>query len=173
VPRLLEKVYERIISKGLELKGAKRSLFFWAVRLGEKWENGKNMGFWYDLQIKIARKLSSASGWSSCGNVFAICSGSAPLNAKIWKVFTAAGIVIMEGYGLTETSPVVSVNRYNLDDNILGSVGPLVPNVEVKIAEDGEILTRGPNIMKGYYKLPDETAKAIDKDGWFPYRRHW
>ena len=167
VPRLLEKVYERIITKGLELKGAKRALFFWAVRLGEKWENGKDMGALYNLKLRIARKLIF-SKWLEAlgGNVFAIVSGSAPLNVKIGKVFTAAGIVIMEGYGLTETSPVVTVNRYDLKENILGTVGPAVPRVEIKLAEDGEILTRGPNIMVGYYKLPEETARTIDSDGW-------
>lgn len=168
VPRLLEKVYERIMMKGLELKGAKRALFFWAVRLGERWENGKNMGAWYNLQLRMARRLIF-SKWLEAlgGNVFAICSGSAPLNAKIGKVFTAAGIVIMEGYGLTETSPVVTVNRYDTNENILGTVGPVIPGVEVKLAEDGEILVRGPNIMAGYYKLPEETKKVIDADGWF------
>ena len=168
VPRLLEKVYERIMMKGLELKGAKRALFFWAVLLGERWENGKNMGAWYNLQLRMARRLIF-SKWLEAlgGNVFAICSGSAPLNAKIGKVFTAAGIVIMEGYGLTETSPVVTVNRYDTNENILGTVGPVIPGVEVKLAEDGEILVRGPNIMAGYYKLPEETKKVIDADGWF------
>lgn len=168
VPRLLEKVYERIMIKGLELKGAKRALFFWAVRLGERWENGKNMGAWYNLQLKLARRLIF-SKWLEAlgGNVFAICSGSAPLNAKIGKVFTAAGIVIMEGYGLTETSPVVTVNRYDTNENILGTVGPVIPGVEVKLADDGEILVRGPNIMMGYYKLPEETRKVIDAEGWF------
>ena len=168
VPRLLEKVYERIMMKGLELKGAKRALFFWAVRLGERWENGKSMGAWYNLQLRMARRLIF-SKWLEAlgGNVFAICSGSAPLNAKIGKVFTAAGIVIMEGYGLTETSPVVTVNRYDTNENILGTVGPVIPGVKVKLAEDGEILVRGPNIMAGYYKLPEETKKVIDADGWF------
>lgn len=168
VPRLLEKVYERIVSKGLELKGAKKGLFFWALRLGEKWDNQKSPGVWYGLQLNIAKKLIF-SKWKEAlgGNIFAICSGAAPLNAKIGKVFTAAGITIMEGYGLTETSPVISVNRFNYEDNMLGSVGPVVPGVQVKIAEDGEILCKGPNIMVGYYKLPDKTAEAIDKDGWF------
>ncbi len=167
VPRLLEKVYERIVSKGLELKGTKRALFFWALKLGERWDNQKNLGAWYNLQLKLARKLIF-SKWLEAlgGNVFAICSGSAPLNPKLGSVFTAAGIVIMEGYGLTETSPVISVNRYDLKENILGTVGPVVPGVEVKIAEDGEILARGNNIMVGYYKLPEETAQVIEPDGW-------
>jgi len=168
VPRLLEKVYERIVAKGLELKGMKRTLFFWALNLGEKWDNQKDPGWWYNFKLKIARRLIF-SKWLAAlgGNVFAICSGSAPLNPKLGRVFTAAGIVIMEGYGLTETSPVLTVNRYSLKENILGTVGPVVPGVEVKIADDGEILARGNNIMVGYYKLPEETAKVIGPDGWF------
>lgn len=167
VPRLLEKVYERIMAKGLELKGVKRALFFWALSLGEKWDNQKDMGWWYNFKLKIARRLIF-SKWLEAlgGNVFAIVSGSAPLNSKLGRVFTASGIVIMEGYGLTETSPVLTVNRYDLKENILGTVGPVVPGVEVKIADDGEILARGNNIMVGYYKLPEETAKEIDADRW-------
>lgn len=168
VPRLLEKVYERIVSKGLELKGMKKGLFFWALRLGEKWDGQRKQGPLFNLQLKLARKLIF-SKWKEAlgGNIFAICSGAAPLNAKIGRVFSAAGIVVMEGYGLTETSPVISVNRYDLEGNMLGTVGPVVPGVTVKIAEDGEILCKGPNVMVGYYKLPDKTAEAIDKDGWF------
>ncbi|HYV94234.1 MAG TPA: long-chain fatty acid--CoA ligase [Chitinophagales bacterium] len=168
VPRLLEKVYERILAKGLELKGVKRALFFWALNLGEQWDNQKDLGWWYYLKLKIARKLIF-SKWLDAlgGNVFAIISGSAPLNPKLGRVFTAAGIVIMEGYGLTETSPVLTVNRYNLKENILGTVGLVIHGVEVKLADDGEILARGNNIMAGYYKLPDETARVIDRDGWF------
>ncbi len=168
VPRLLEKVYERIVNKGLELKGAKKALFFWALRLGERWDGQRQQGLLFNLQLKLARKLIF-SKWKEAlgGNIFALCSGSAPLNVKIGRVFSAAGIVVMEGYGLTETSPVVSVNRYDREGNMLGTVGPVVPGVTVKIAEDGEILCKGPNIMVGYYKLPDKTTEAIDKDGWF------
>lgn len=168
VPRLLEKVYERIVNKGLELKGAKRMLFFWALRVGEKWNGQHHQGPWYGLKLSIARKLIF-SKWLEAlgGNIFAICSGAAPLNIKIGKVFSAAGIRVMEGYGLTETSPVISVNRFNQDENMLGTVGPVVPGVQVKIAADGEILCKGPNVMVGYYKLPDKTAEAIDSDGWF------
>ncbi len=167
VPRLLEKVYERIMAKGHELKGIKRALFFWAVRLGERWENGKDMGWWYRFQLRLARKLIF-SKWLQAlgGNVFLICSGAAPLNPKIGAVFTAAGIVILEGYGLTETAPVLTVNRFNLDENVLGTVGKAIPGVEIKLAEDGEILARGPNIMLGYYKMPEETAQTIDAEGW-------
>jgi long-chain acyl-CoA synthetase len=146
----------------------KRALFFWALHLGEQWDNQKDMGWWYHFKLKIARKLIF-SKWIEAlgGNVFAIISGSAPLNPKLGRVFTAAGIVIMEGYGLTETAPVVTVNRYSLKENILGTVGPLIPGVEVKIADDGEILVRGNNIMAGYHKLPEETARVIDSDHWF------
>ncbi len=167
VPRLLEKVYERIVSKGLELKGVKKGLFFWALRVGEKWDGQRKQGPLFNLQLKLARKLIF-SKWKEAlgGNIFAICSGAAPLNAKIGRVFSAAGIVVMEGYGLTETSPVISVNRYDLEGNMLGTVGPVVPGVSVKIAEDGEILCKGPNVMVGYYKLPDKTSEAIDKEGW-------
>lgn len=167
VPRLLEKVYERIVSKGLELKGVKKGLFFWALRVGEKWDGQHKQGPLFNLQLKLARKLIF-SKWKEAlgGNIFAICSGAAPLNAKIGRVFSAAGIVVMEGYGLTETSPVISVNRYDLEGNMLGTVGPVVPGVSVKIAEDGEILCKGPNVMVGYYKLPDKTSEAIDKEGW-------
>ncbi|MCS6990266.1 MAG: long-chain fatty acid--CoA ligase [Chitinophagales bacterium] len=168
VPRLLEKVYERIMSKGHELKGLKRKLFFWAVRLGERWENGKKMGWWYMLQLKVARKLIF-SKWLQAlgGRVFLICSGAAPLNPKIGAVFTAAGITIIEGYGLTETAPVLTVNRVNLDENVLGTVGKPIPGVEIKLDADGEILARGPNIMLGYYKMPQETAEVMTPDGWF------
>ncbi|MCS6916623.1 MAG: long-chain fatty acid--CoA ligase [Chitinophagales bacterium] len=168
VPRLLEKVYERIISKGQELTGLKRKLFFWAVGLGMRWENGKDLGWWYNLQLRLARRLIF-SKWLQAlgGRVFLICSGAAPLNPKIGAVFTAAGITIIEGYGLTETSPVLTVNRVNLDENVLGTVGKAIPGVEIKLDSDGEILARGPNIMLGYYKMPEETARVLTSDGWF------
>lgn len=168
VPRLLEKVYERIMSKGHELKGIKRKLFFWAVGLGERWENGKDMGWWYNVQLRLARKLIF-SKWLQAlgGRVFLICSGAAPLNPKIGAVFTAAGITIIEGYGLTETAPVLAVNRVNPQENILGTVGKPIPGVEIRLDEDGEILARGPNIMMGYFKMPEETAAVMTPDGWF------
>jgi len=168
VPRLLEKVYEKIVAKGSELTGVKHALFFWALSLGERWDNQKNHGLWYKLQLKLAQRLIF-SKWLAAlgGNVFALVSGSAPLNPKLARIFTAAGIRIMEGYGLTETSPVITVNRYEFENNMIGSVGPLINGVEVKIAADGEILCKGPNVMKGYYKLPEETTKAFDVNGWF------
>lgn len=167
VPRLLEKVYERIMTTGLELKGIKRALFFWAVDIGKRYEINKNQGAWYNLQLKLANKLIF-SKWRAAlgGNIQCIVNGAAACQVRLLKIFTAGGIPIMEGYGLTETSPVISVNRYNVEDRMFGTVGPVISNVEVKLAEDGEILCKGPNITIGYYKRPDLTADAI-KDGWF------
>lgn len=167
VPRLLEKVYDRIMQKGGELKGTKRKLFFWAHSLAERFEINQKMGFWYNLQLAIANKIIFSKWREGLGNeLHAIISGGAACQVRLIRIFTAAKVVIMEGYGLTETSPVISVNRYKETDRKFGSVGPLIDNVQVKIAEDGEILCKGPNIMLGYYKRPDLTAEAI-KDGWY------
>jgi long-chain acyl-CoA synthetase len=168
VPRLLEKVYDKIMAKGQDLTGVKRMLFYWAHSLGMQYELDKNLGFWYNLQLKIANKLIF-SKWREAlgGNVKVIVSGGAALQPRLAKIFSAAQIIVMEGYGLTETSPVIAVNRWEENDRRIGTVGPLLSGVEVKIAEDGEILSRGPHIMKGYFKRPDLTAEAIDKDGWF------
>ena len=166
VPRLIEKVYDKIMAKGDELTGIKRALFFWAVRVGEDYDViGK--GLWYKIKLFIARKLIF-SKWKEAlgGNVRAIASGSAALQPRLARVFLAAGIPILEGYGLTETSPVVSVNCFKKGIRI-GSVGPVIENVEVKIAEDGEILVKGPNVMLGYYNKPEATAEVIDAEGWF------
>ena len=167
VPRLLEKTYERIMAKGAELKGIKRKLFLWAVELGKKFEINKNRGFWYNMKLAIANKLVF-NKWREAlgGNIKAIVTGSAACQVKLLKIFTAAKIVIMEGYGLTETSPVIAVNRYNEKNRKFGTVGPIIKNVEVKIAEDGEILCKGSNVMMGYYKRPDLTDEVL-KDGWF------
>ncbi|MBL0234265.1 MAG: long-chain fatty acid--CoA ligase [Chitinophagaceae bacterium] len=167
VPRLLEKVYDKIMQKAGELTGVKKNLFFWAMSLAEKFEINRDMGAWYGLQMSIANKLVF-SKWREAlgGNIKCIVTGSAACQVKLIRLFTAAKIVIMEGYGLTETSPVVSVNRYDEDGRMFGSVGPLIEGIEVKIAEDGEILCKGPNIMMGYYKRPDLTAECM-KDGWF------
>jgi len=166
VPRLIEKVFDRIMAKGDELSGFKRKLFFWAVELAEAYDlQGK--GLWYKLKLAIARKLIF-SKWQEAlgGEVKAIASGSAALQPRLARIFLAAQIPILEGYGLTETSPVVSVNCFSKGIKI-GTVGPLIDDVTVRIAEDGEILVKGPNVMMGYYNLPEVTAEAIDSEGWF------
>ena len=168
VPRLLEKVYDRIVAKGYEQTGIKKKLFFWALDLGLKYEvNGAN-GWWYELQLKIANKLIF-NKWREGlgGNVKAAVSGGAALQVRLAKVFNAARIPVYQGYGLTETSPVISTNNSAPGGLVFGTSGTLIPGVEVKIAQDGEILCKGPNVMMGYYKRPDATAEAIDKDGWF------
>jgi len=167
VPRLLEKVYERIVSKGYELKGIKRALFFWALKLGERWDNQNPPGGLYMAQMNLARKLIF-SKWKEAlgGDVMMVVTGAAPMPEKLCRVFTAAGIVIMQGYGLTETSPAVSVNRYDLKENKIGTIGQPLDGVRVKIAPDGELLVKGDIVMKGYYKRPDLTAEVIDADGW-------
>ena len=167
VPRLLEKVYDKIIAKGSDLTGIKKALFFWAVAVGNKYEiHGKSPV--YRMQLAIARKLIF-SKWQAAlgGRAKAVASGSAALQPRLARIFLAAGIPIMEGYGLTETSPVVSVNCQDNDGLRIGSVGKPIKDVEVKIANDGEILIKGPNVMMGYYNRPDLTAEVIDKEGWF------
>ena len=167
VPRLLEKVYDRIMQKGNELTGTKKKLFFWAHSLAEKFEINKSMGAWYNMQLALANKLIF-SKWREAlgGNIKCVVTGGAACQVRLIRIFTAAKITVMEGYGLTETSPVISVNRFQEDGRMFGSVGPLIDGVEVKIAEDGEILCKGPNVMMGYYKRPDLTAEAI-VDGWY------
>lgn len=168
VPRLLEKVYDKIIAKGHDLTGIKKKLFFWAVDLGLKFELGNKNGWWYHQQLKIADKLIF-SKWREAlgGQVGVIVSGAAALQPRLARIFTAAGINVLEGYGLTETSPVITVNRMEHENRMFGSVGLPIEDVEVKIAEDGEILCKGPNVMKGYYKLPEATQESIDENGWF------
>ncbi len=168
VPRVLEKIYDKVIAAGNALTGIKKKLFFWAVNLGLRFELEHANGWWYDFQLNIARKLIFKK-WQQAigGNLKVIASGSAPLQPRLQRIFWAAGIPILEGYGLTETSPVISVNILEPGGTEFGTVGPVIPGVEVKIAEDGEILCKGPNVMMGYYKRPDLTAEAIDKDGWF------
>jgi long-chain acyl-CoA synthetase len=167
VPRLLEKVYERIMLKGDELSGIKRKLFYWAHGLATKFEINKNQGAYYNLQLSLARKLIFKK-WKEAlgGEVKCIVSGGAACQVRLIRIFTAAGVPIMEGYGLTETSPVISVNRYEEEGRMFGTVGPLINNVQVKIAEDGEVLCKGPNIMMGYYKSPELTKEEY-VDGWF------
>lgn len=168
VPRLLEKVYDRIMQKGNELTGLKKKMFFWAHNLAEKFELDKSGGAWYHFQLSLANKLIF-NKWREGlgGELKCIVTGGAACQVRLIRIFTAARIPIMEGYGLTETSPVISVNRYQESGRKFGTVGPLIDGVEVKIAEDGEILSRGPNIMMGYYKRPDLTAEVVTPDGWF------
>ncbi len=167
VPRLLEKVYDKIMSKGKELSGIKRKLFFWAHDLATKFEINKNMGVFYNIQLSIADKLIFKKWREALGNELkCIITGGAACQVRLIRIFTAAQIPIMEGYGLTETSPVISVNRYNEKERMFGSVGPLIDGVQVKIADDGEILCKGNNIMMGYYKQPELTAESFE-NGWY------
>ncbi len=168
VPRVLEKVYDKIIAKGSTVGGIKQKMFFWAVELGLKYEPYGANGWWYETQLNLARKLIF-SKWKEGlgGNIELIVSGSAALQPRLARVFAAAGIPVMEGYGLTETSPVVAVNDQRNHGFRIGTVGKVLKNVEVKIAEDGEILTKGPNLMKGYYKDKEKTDEVINKDGFF------
>lgn len=168
VPRLLEKVYEKILAKGMELKGVKRALFFWALNLGFKYDNVNQGSIGYRMQLWLANKLIFKK-WREAlgGNVKAIVTGAAACQQRLIRVFSSANITIMEGYGLTETSPVISVNKFRSEDRRVGTIGPVIQNVEVKLAEDGEISCKGRNVMMGYYKKPQLTAEVLDKDGWF------
>lgn len=167
VPRLLEKVYDKIYAKGTELTGIKKKLFFWAINLGLRFEPYGANGIWYEMQLKIARKLIF-SKWKEGlgGNLELIVSGSAALQPRLARVFTAADIPVLEGYGLTETSPAISFNDLKNKGLRIGTVGKPIEYVEVKIAEDGEILCKGPNVMMGYYKDEKLTNEVI-VDGYF------
>lgn len=166
VPRLLEKIYDKIVAKGDALTGVKRKLFFWALDLGHRYEvHGRSA--WYNIQLALARKLIF-SKWQAAlgGKTRVVASGSAALQPRLARVFNAAGIPVMEGYGLTESSPVICVNDLRNDGLRFGTVGRPIPGVQVRIAEDGEILAKGPNIMVGYYKDEEMTRQTIDEDGW-------
>lgn len=165
VPRLLERVYEKIMTTGSELKGIKRKMFFWAVDVANQFKLDSSNPV-YNVKLAIANKLVF-SKWRAAlgGNVHAIVVGGAACPPKLAKLFTAAQIPIMEGYGLTESSPVITVNRFDKKDRRIGTIGPAIKNVAVKIAEDGELLCKGENVMVGYYKNPEETAQVI-VDGW-------
>jgi long-chain acyl-CoA synthetase len=166
VPRLLEKVYERILGKAEELTPVKKKLFFWALNLAQQYDVQKKGSITYQAQLAIANKLVFKKWREGLGgNLECIVTGAAACPVKLIRVFTAAGITILEGYGQTETSPVISVNRMEPENRMFGTVGPVISGVEVKLAEDGEILCKGPNVMMGYYKRPDLTAEII-ADGW-------
>ena len=168
VPRLLEKVYDGIMKKGAVLTGIKKSLFDWAVKLGLKYEFEGANGFFYEAQLKLANKLIFVK-WREAlgGNIKFIGSGGAALQPRLARIFWAAKIPVQEGYGLTETSPLIAFNYPTRPDIEFGTVGPILEGVEVKIAEDGEILVRGHNVMKGYYKNEELTKEVIDDEGWF------
>jgi len=165
VPRLYEKVYDKIVAKGSELTGLKKTLFFWAIDLGLKYEPYGTNGWWYEKQLKLARKLIF-SKWKEGlgGNLELMVSGSAALQPRLTRIFAAAEMPIMEGYGLTETSPVVSVNDQRNKGFKIGTVGRIIDNVDVRIAEDGEILVKGPNVMQGYYKDKEKTDEVMTGD---------
>jgi long-chain acyl-CoA synthetase len=167
VPRLLEKVYDKIYAKGAELSGIKKKLFFWAIDIGLDYEPYGQNGWWFELKLKIARKLIFRK-WQEAlgGNLKAIASGSAALQPRLARIFNAAGVPVFEGYGLTETSPVISVNDMRNHGFKIGTVGKPIAETEVKIAEDGEILIKGPQVMIGYYKDPNQTAEVL-KEGYF------
>jgi len=165
VPRLLEKVYDKIYARGGELSGIKKKLFYWAVDIGLQYEPYGQNGRWYEFKLKIAQKLI-LSKWKEAlgGNLDLICSGSAALQPRLARVFTAAGMTLSEGYGLTETSPVITVNDMRNNNFRIGFVGTVIDGVTVKIAEDGEILCKGPNVMMGYYKDPKKTKEVMSGD---------
>ena len=168
VPRVLEKFYDVIISKGNKLDGMKKKIFFWAVDLGLKYKPFGENGWLYERKLKIADKLIF-SKWRQAlgGNVRIVGCGGASLQSRLERIFWAAGIKIINMYGLTETSPIITINRTEKGNVRLGSVGTVIEGVEVKIADDGEILCKGPNVTPGYYKDPELTKQAFDKDGWF------
>ncbi len=168
VPRLLEKIYDKIINTGRKLKGIKKFIFFRAVHIGLNYELNRANGWRYTIQLNLARKLVF-SKWNESlgGNLRVIVSGGAALQPRLARTFWAAGIPVLEGYGLTETSPVIAVNNFDKGGVSFGTVGPIIKDTIVKIADDHEILCKGPGVMIGYYKDGEQTAAVIDKDGWF------
>lgn len=168
VPRLLEKVYDGFVAKGKELSGIKKALYFWALNLTQHFEYNKKYSPLMSIKIKIADKLIY-SKWRAAlgGNIVYVVSGGAALQPRIARVLGMAGMFNLEGYGLTETSPVIAVNNPATKEMMIGTVGPILEGAEVKIAADGEILCKGPGVMKGYYKAPELTNEVIDENGWF------
>ena len=166
VPRLLEKVYEKIMAKGAEQKGVKKQLFYWAVDLANKYDNLKSRGLWYNIQLALANKIVFSKWRQALGNNIAyVVTGGAACQVRLLRIFNAAGIPLFEGYGPTENSPVISVNRRSKKGMKFGTVGPPIEGQEVKLQEDGEICVKGPSVMMGYYKRPDLTAETII-NGW-------
>lgn len=168
VPRLLEKVYDKIVAKGADLGGVKKALFYWALGLGLRYDPWEKGGAGYRLALRMANRLIFTK-WRQAlgGRLKVVISGGAALQPRLARVFNAADIPVVQGYGLSETSPVIAVNFLGRGNHKLGSVGRPVRGVEVKIAGDGEILCRGDNVMEGYFRRPEATAREIDKDGWF------
>jgi long-chain acyl-CoA synthetase len=167
VPRVIERVYDKIIGKGKDLKGISKRIFFWAVNLGLRYEFGQSKNFFYQLQLKIAGKLIFSKWREAVGNkINIIVTGGAAIQPRLLRVFTAAGIPLVEGYGMTETSPVIAVNDNGRGLVKIGTVGPVIKGVDVKISDDGEILVKGPSVMLGYYKEPELTKETIEGDGW-------
>lgn len=168
VPRLLEKVYDGFVAKGKELSGIKKTLYFWALRLTRHFEYNKKYGSVLKMKIKLADKLIYSKWRAALGNnIVYVVSGGAALQPRIARVLGMAGMYNLEGYGLTETSPVIAVNNPATGEMKIGTVGPVLEGFEVKIAADGEILCKGPGVMMGYYKAPELTAEVIDENGWF------
>ncbi|HKL67319.1 MAG TPA: AMP-binding protein, partial [Bacteroidales bacterium] len=168
VPRILEKIYDNVIAKGKCLKGIKKRIFFWAVDLGLKYEPFGQKSWLYYRKLKLADSLIF-SKWRDAlgGNARIVGCGGASLQTRHERIFWAAGLKILNMYGLTETSPIITINRQEPPLCRLGSVGALIDGVEVRIADDGEVLCRGNNLMMGYYKDRDLTEKTIDSEGWF------
>ena len=168
VPRILEKLFDAIMAKGRDLQGIKRALFYRAIAVGQLYEPDQEFSILYKFKLVVYRKLVFKK-WHEAlgGNLISIVSGGASLNPRIARIFWAAGFKLMEGYGLTETSPVIAVSNFLKGGARTGTVGPVLPGVELKFAPDGEILVRGPNVMMGYYNRPDRTAEVIDSEGWF------
>jgi len=168
VPRLLEKIYDGFVSKGNELSGLKKGIYFWALSLTRHFEYNKKYNLLLGIRIKLADKLIY-SKWREAlgGNIVYIVSGGAALQPRIARVFGMSKMINLEGYGLTETSPVIAVNNPSTGAMKIGTVGEVLNNVQLKFADDGEILCKGPGVMQGYYKAPDLTAEVIDEEGWF------
>ncbi|MCX6251854.1 MAG: long-chain fatty acid--CoA ligase [Bacteroidetes bacterium] len=168
VPRILEKIYDKIVSRSRTRTGPEKVIFFWALRQGHKYELNHTKGFYYELKLWIANRLVFRKWRRALGNrIKLIVCGGASLHPRLTRLFWAAGIPVMEGYGLTETSPVIATNNFEKGGVRFGTVGPVLPGIEVQIAADGEILCKGPNVMLGYYNRPEQTSEAIDPEGWF------